>query len=111
SEDPQRAQLGDGLGERARADRVEQLAPNLRAPLRVRDASDSSERLGVEGDLARRQDRFLVAEDARREQVQEAVLAAGRQRVVQAGRRLEELAAGAALAYELRDLLHGRDAR
>src|SRR6266540_1592908 len=90
---------------------MEELSPHARAPLRVRAARAGAERVCVEGDVPRGQKLLLVAEDARGEEVQESVLAAGRQRVVQARGGLEELAAIPAGADELGHLLHGRNAR
>src|SRR6185437_17132229 len=55
---------------------------------------------------------LLVAEDRRREEIEEPVLApGGRVRVVQPCRRLEDDAAVAAAADELGELLDRRDAR
>ena len=65
----------------------------------------------VERDVPRRQHLLLVAEDAGGKQVQEAMLAAGRQRVMQTRRRLEPQPLVAAAADELRDLLDGGNAR
>ena len=89
---------------------MQQLAPHARARLRVRRAAGSAKRVGVDRDVAGHQQLLLVAEDARGEQVQEAVLAVRRQRVMQAGGRLEQRAALATRADERGDLLDGRHA-
>lgn len=87
---------------------MKELAAHARALRGIGAATVCPERLEVERDLARGEHLLFVAEHGRGEEVQEAVLAAGRERVVEPRGRLEELAARAARADERRHLVHLR---
>src|SRR3954468_22114189 len=88
SQDPQPAQLGHRLDERAAADGVDQGLARARELARAGAATVPAERVAIERERAfRRAQRFLLVPEHRcGEEVEEAVLAgAGRIRLVKAG--------------------------
>src|SRR5581483_4326340 len=112
SQDPQFVQLADRLEERAAADGMEERRAHAGELRRAGFAAPPAEGLLVELErAARRAQRvFLVAERARRQQVEEAVLPRLRRVcMVEARGRLEEDALRAAAAHERGHLLDGRN--
>src|SRR5207302_3207271 len=107
SNEPQLLELADRFEERATADRVEERVADVGDLRGSRGAVAPAERPGIELERARpfAERVLLVAEHCGGEDVQEAVLACRRVRVVQSGSRLEDEAALTAAADELRKLL------